>query len=313
MKRYKCTVSYAGAHYGGWQTQKNNTSVQAVIEEVLFSITREKITITAAGRTDAGVNAKGQVFHFDTEREMTPYKWMGALNGLLPPDIHIESIEETDMHFHARYCVLSKQYDYRINLGSYDVLTREYVWQCPYTLDVEKMQEASKYFLGTHDFTAFNATPLSEKPDQVRTIESIEFKREGDILTISYTGRGFLRYMVRMMTAQLIEAGRGKIAPEEIQKLLDTRSKTTVMKNARPEGLTLMKVNYFRVLAENEDLMIREFIGEEEKPGLPEVYAVSLRHEEKIVGYVQITGQEKKAHLYDETYADKLTELLQEF
>ena len=119
--------------------------------------------------------------------------------------------------------------------------------------------------------------------------------------------------MVRMMTAQLIEAGRGKIAPEEIQKLLDTRSKTTVMKNARPEGLTLMKVNYFRVLAENEDLMIREFIGEEEKPGLPEVYAVSLRHEEKIVGYVQITGQEKKAHLYDETYADKLTELLQEF
>ena len=312
MKRYKCTVSYAGAHYGGWQTQKNNTSVQAVIEEVLFSITREKITITAAGRTDAGVNAKGQVFHFDTEREMTPYKWMGALNGLLPPDIHIESIEETDTHFHARYCVLSKQYDYRINLGSYDVLTREYVWQCPYTLDVKKMQEASKYFLGTHDFTAFNATPLSEKPDQVRTIESIVFKREGDILTISFTGRGFLRYMVRMMTAQLIEVGRGKISPEEIQELLDTRSKTTVMKNARPEGLTLMKVNYFRVLAENEDLMIREFIGEEERPDLPEVYAVSLRHEEKIVGYVQITGQEKKAHLYDETYADKLAELLKE-
>ena len=312
MIRYKCTVSYVGAAYCGWQTQKNGNSVQEYIESALERIFDMPVRIMAAGRTDAGVNAWGQVFQFDAEKEIGERKLMGAINGFLPKDIHIRKVEKKDQLFHVRYCVKSKQYDYRINLGSYDVLTREYVWQCPYTLDVEKMQEASKYFLGTHDFTAFNATPLSEKPDQVRTIESIEFKREGDILTISFTGRGFLRYMVRMMTAQLIEVGRGKISPEEIQELLDTRSKTTVMKNARPEGLTLMKVNYFRVLAENEDLMIREFIGEEEKPDLPEVYAVSLRHEEKIVGYVQITGQEKKAHLYDETYADKLTELLQE-
>ncbi|MBQ6451382.1 MAG: tRNA pseudouridine(38-40) synthase TruA [Solobacterium sp.] len=267
MKRYKCTVAYAGSRFAGWQTQKNNTSVQETIEEVLFSITGVPTKITGAGRTDAGVNAEGQVFHFDTDRVMTPYKWKGAMNAFLHPDIHIISVEEAEDTFHARYNVLSKQYDYRINLGEYDVLNRESVFQCPYKLNVEKMEEASRYFVGTHDFTSFNSTSLQEKPDQVRTVESIIFRREGDVLCISYTGRGFLRYMVRMMSGMLVEVGRGKIPPERIREILEERRKTTAVKNAPAEGLTLAKVNYYRVYAENDVLLVRDCLPEDEEYG----------------------------------------------
>ena len=215
MIRYKCTVAYSGAGYCGWQTQKNGNSVQEYIESALERIFDSPVRILAAGRTDAGVNAWGQVFQFDSEKEIGERKLMGALNGFLPKDIHIRKVEKKDRLFHVRYCVKSKQYDYRINLGEYDVFSRDFAYQCPYPVNVEKMEEASRYLVGTHDFTSFNSNTLRETPDQVRTIDSIVFTRENDMLTISYRGRGFLRYMVRMMTGALLEVGRGRMEPED--------------------------------------------------------------------------------------------------
>jgi tRNA pseudouridine38-40 synthase len=278
MKRYRCTVAYCGAAYAGWQSQRNGLSVQEQIESVLHDIAHAKINIVASGRTDAGVNASGQVFHFDTELEMTPRKWMGAINGHLPKDIHIMDVQETDHLFHARYCVRRKQYDYRINLGPYDVFTRDTAYQCPVKLDVDKMKEASRYLIGTHDFTSFNSNTLAETPNQVRTVNDIVFSYEGNILKLSFHGKGFLRYMVRMMAAQLVEVGRGRLEPEDIQKMLEARSKTIARKNAPANGLTLEKVEYFEICALNEEVMIREFLADDDLP-----YGHSIEDLEKAV------------------------------
>lgn len=299
MRRFRCTVSYKGRNYDGWQSQRNGCSVQEVIEAVISRIAGEHIVITAAGRTDAGVNAHGQVFHFDCELNLSAYKWQGAINGYLPDDIHIMSVEETDERFHARYCVRRKQYDYRIQLNHYDVLSNDYAWQCPYPLDVEKMKEAAEYLKGTHDFTAFNSSSPKEYPDQVRTVSDIRFEQQGDMLKISFIGKGFLRYMVRMMSAQLIEAGRGKIEPEAVGRMLAERSRTGMRRNAAPQGLTLEAIDYFEICALNEQGMIREYLdGDPLPPGkrldeleeevrtgaFPRIYAFSTRHSQQILG-----------------------------
>ncbi len=286
MIRYKCTVSYVGANYCGWQTQKNGNSVQEYLESALERIFDGPVRIMAAGRTDAGVNAWGQVFQFDSEKEIGERKLMGAVNGFLPSDIRIRKVEKKDELFHVRYCVKSKQYDYRINLGEYDVFSRPFAWQCPYPVNVARMEEASRYFVGTHDFTSFNSNPLKETPDQVRTIESITFSREGDLLTISYKGRGFLRYMVRMMTAALLEVGRGRMEPEDVKRLLDAKSKTVARRNAHPEGLTLKEITYFEVLAQSAGLTLREVLPEdaEQLGGMPFEYVLADRHTDEVYG-----------------------------
>ncbi len=292
MIRYKCTVSYVGAAYCGWQTQKTGNSVQEQIESALARIFDMPVRILAAGRTDAGVNARGQVFQFDAEKEIRERKLMGALNGFLPGDIRILRVEHKDALFHARYCVKEKQYDYRINFGPYDVFSKDYAYQCPYHADIERMKEAARYFVGTHDFTSFNSNPLRETPDQVRTIDSITFEEEGSILKISYRGRGFLRYMVRMMTAALLEAGRGRMEPEEISRLLEAKSKTVCRRNAHPEGLTLEKIEYFEVIAMTASLTVREVLPEDAASDLLRgTWVLADRHTDRLYGeYLEAAG-----------------------
>jgi tRNA pseudouridine38-40 synthase len=264
--RYKCTVAYDGSAYCGWQTQKHGDSVQEQIENALAHISNGPVSVLAAGRTDAGVNAWGQVFQFDSKRDMTERKLMGALNGYLPDDIHIRKVEKKDRLFHARYGVRAKRYDYRIGLGEYNVFTRNWVYQCPYELDIEAMKKGAVYLKGTHDFTSFNSNTLKETPDQVRTIDDIVFHEEGGILTISFHGRGFLRYMVRMMTAQLLEAGRGRIEPEDIKRILEAKSKTVSRRLAHPEGLTLAEIDYYETAALTDHYAVREYLPEDELP-----------------------------------------------
>ena len=264
--RVRCTVAYEGAAYCGWQRQKNGRSVQGVIEDALSHISNEGIRITGAGRTDAGVNARGQVFHFDTEMELSTAKWKGAINSRLPEDIRITDVILTDSLFHARYGVRRKQYDYRIHTGGYDVFTRNTAYQCPYAIDVERMKDAAEVFVGRHDFAAFCSNSFKETPDQVRTVEEIRFHEDGDLLTISYTGAGFLRYMVRMMTGALLECGRGRLDKEDIRRLLEGKSKDTMRWNAPACGLTLEKIEYFVVLASNRETMIREALPDDDVP-----------------------------------------------
>lgn len=292
--RYKCTVSYCGAAYCGWQSQKNGASIQEQIENALFQLTTTKTNITASGRTDAGVNAEGQVFHFDTELVMTERKWKGALNALLPKDIHIREVEAVDELFHARYCVKAKRYDYRVNLGEYDVFTKDYVYQCPYPVDVQKIREAAAYLQGKHNFASFCSNSFAETPDQTRTLYAVDVSQQGQILTISYYGKGFLRYMVRMMTAQLLEAGRGRIQPEEIKVLLEAQSKTVSRRKAKPEGLTLKEVEYFRILAMDQKVMIREYLPDDPaQPHASDEYAFVERNSQNLLGCLRITEGER--------------------
>jgi tRNA pseudouridine38-40 synthase len=244
MNRYKVTVEYDGSNYCGWQVQPNGISIETVIEEALFKITKVKTPIVGSGRTDAGVHAYGQVFHFDSDLKMSVRQWLPALNANLPDDIKVIKVEKVDDNFHARYDALWKEYDYLINVGEYDPFKRNYVYQYNRPLDVKAMRQASRYFIGTHNFTAFNANPLSERPDQTRTIYKLAIKENKGIITIRYVGNGFMRYMVRMMTQTLIEVGKGKIKPERIEQLLDNAVKHSAPYNARPEGLYLVKVGY---------------------------------------------------------------------
>lgn len=272
VKRFKCTVSYIGKAYSGWQTQKRGDSVQEAIENAISSVTGSYTKITGSGRTDAGVSAAGQVFHFDTDKNLSAARWYGALNSRLADDIRIMETEEVNELFHARYNVRRKQYDYRIHTGQYDVFSREYAYQCPYVPDIEKMKEASRYLIGTHDFTSFNSNPLSEMPDQVRTVNDIIFHEEDNgIIRISFIGKGFLRYMVRMMTGTLLEAGRGRIEPVRVKEILDMRSKDISTRNAPACGLTLTRVDYYDVIAKDSSYIIREFL---EGDRLPEGYSL---------------------------------------
>ena len=305
MRRFRCTVSYAGSAYEGWQTQRKGTSVQETIERVLQRVSGQAIRITGSGRTDAGVNAAGQVFMFDTDRDLTAYKWKGALNGLLPDDIHIMAVEETDALFHARYNVKRKQYVYRVNAGAYDVFARQTEYQYCRPLDIAKMKEAAAVLCGTHDFTSLNRTTFEEKEDQIRTIDSIEITERDGHITMTFTGKGFLRYQVRMMSAQIIDAGAGKITPEGILQILAARSKTATNRNAPACGLTLQKVEYFEMAALSEDGMVREFLAGDELPEgltlkeaeeavkqqrIPRTYIMTERNSQRCLAYVTVTG-----------------------
>ncbi|MBP3890930.1 MAG: tRNA pseudouridine(38-40) synthase TruA [Solobacterium sp.] len=302
--RYKCTVAYNGAPYEGWQTQKKGNSVQEEIENALFSLTHEEIHIVASGRTDTKVNAYGQVFHFDSDMDMPERKWQGGINTYLSDNIYIRKVEKVDSRFHARFCVRQKRYDYRINLGEKSVFNKDNTYQCPYHVNIQKMKQAAKYLVGTHDFSAFCSNSYKEIPNQVRTVSKIQFQKEGDILTISFYGKGFLRYMVRMMSAQLLEVGRGKIEPIQVKAILEAKSKTRNRKNAHPEGLTLMEVDYFKILALNEEGMLREYLEGDTLPKgwslkrleeavkenrLPRIYNFVTRKTQTPLGSLRIT------------------------
>ncbi len=289
MVRYKVIVSYAGENYVGWQSQRKGKSIQQVIEKVIAKIADRETLIVAAGRTDAKVNAVGQTFHFDSDLIMDEYKWVSAVNGYLPDDIRVIDVEEVSDLFHARYNVLYKQYDYFINLGEYNVFTRNYVLNHHYKLDVEKMKEASKCLIGYHDFTSYCANSLSTHPNQWREIFKIDFSIKEDILKISFKGKGFLRYMVRMMVGTLIEVGRGKLGVDKVKEFLELRDKEVVKKNAPPSGLTLHEVAYFRMIYLDDNIMVRSVHKEDlrllddEKLDFDNLYGVCLRNKEGIL------------------------------
>lgn len=313
--RYKCTVSYVGNHYEGWQSQTKGTSIQEKIEEAIEHITQKHIPIIASGRTDAGVNAKAQVFMFDTERDMDPRKWMGAINAYLPDDIHILDVEKKDDIFHARYNVRYKKYTYRINNGMYDVFTKDHAYQYSVPLDYEKMEECIHVFEGTHDFTSFNSSSLEEYPIQVRSIYHVECQKVNDMISLTFIGKGFLRYQVRMMAASIIDVGRGKKTIEDVKKMLEEKSRTVKRHNAPACGLTLEHVDYFEMIALNENIQIREFLKGDTLPCEewnivdieqriqnnihPCAYAICTRNNQEMKGCLILKDDQATIYLYD--------------
>ena len=244
MRRLKCYVAYDGYNYVGWQTQSNGLAIQEVIEKVLAKISNTKVDIVSSGRTDAKVHAKNQVFHFDTDFYLSCEDWKKAMNGNLPNDIYIKSVEEVPANFHARFDVVKKRYEYLINLGEFDVFTRHLMYQCPYKLDVAYMEKCSQIFVGEHDFDSFCANSYLTHPKQRRKINKIEFEQVGQTVKISFEGKGFLRYMVRLITGTLIEAGRGRLTYDEVANMLAIKDKDVCKYNAKPWGLYLADIEY---------------------------------------------------------------------
>lgn len=244
IKRFKCVCSYDGHNYAGWQRQDNALGIQEVIEDILTSKTKQNITIVSSGRTDALVHAYAQVFHFDSEFYLKATDYQRILNSFLPKDIYISEVEEVDLDFHARFSAISKEYVYKINLDTYNPFYANYMLQSKFTYDLDLMKECSKVFIGEHDFSSFCSNNFNTHPDQVRNISKIEFKIIDSILEIEFIGNGFLRYMVRMIVAAILEVGRKRITIREVEEMLEAKDKNAFKLNSPANGLYLKKVNY---------------------------------------------------------------------
>lgn len=245
--RYLITISYDGTNFSGYQKQPKERTVQGELEKALKEINGgKKVDVHASGRTDAGVHAIAQKVHFDLETKITSEKLSKGLNSLLPEDIFVKRVEEVSDNFHARFSAIGKEYIYKLNMGEYNPLERNYVYQHNEKLDVVEMERAMKYFEGTHNFKSFTKTD-EEKDDFVRTISQTSLVRDSkDInkITFTFVGTGFLRYMVRNMVGTLIMVGEGKIKSEEIIEILKKEDRTKAGKTAKPEGLYLKNVFY---------------------------------------------------------------------
>ncbi|MGX1195579.1 tRNA pseudouridine(38-40) synthase TruA [Metabacillus sp. SLBN-84] len=243
--RVKCTVSYDGTGFSGFQIQPGQRTVQGEIEKGLKKLHKgQEVKVFASGRTDAGVHAIGQVLHFDTEIYIPESRWPNALNSLLPGDVAIHAVTFTDDDFHARYHVRAKEYRYKVSRSEVrDVFSRNYAYHYPYKLDYVKMREAIKFLIGTHDFTSF-CSAKTDKEDRIRTLYDIEFYEEDDVLTFRFVGDGFLYNMVRILVGTLINAGRGVLDPYRIPDILKARDRSLNGKTAPGSGLYLWKVYY---------------------------------------------------------------------
>lgn len=242
--RFLIKFSYDGTAYSGYQSQPNLDTIQDRLETALKIINNgKKTTITATGRTDKGVHALCQYGHADLDVNITEHKLKRAMNSNLPDDIHVIETKIVSDNFHARYNVESKEYKYYINLGEYNPLERNYVFQYNYTLNVNAMKEAIKVFLGTHDFRAF-VTESKEKENCVRTIYSATIEEDNNKLIITFKGNGFLRYQIRNMVGILIKVGENKISTKDVEKILESKDRTTSGKTAPAVGLYLVNVEY---------------------------------------------------------------------
>ncbi|MFS0562452.1 tRNA pseudouridine(38-40) synthase TruA [Terribacillus sp. 179-K 1B1 HS] len=245
-QRMKATVSYDGTHFSGFQVQEKNRTVQGELEKALMKIHKgQPIRIQASGRTDAGVHARGQVIHFDTELRMGDYNWRKALNTLLPDDVRITDIMEAEEGFHARYTAKRKQYKYFVhNAPEQDVFKRHYVHHVPYHLELARMQQAIKAIEGTHDFSAFCSARTGVKGDKIRTIYEAVCEKQEDMLVFTFTGSGFLYNMVRILAGTLIDIGNGRKEAEDMAKILESKDRQLASKTAAASGLCLWKVDY---------------------------------------------------------------------
>ena len=244
MKNILLTIEYGGKDFNGWQKQPNKLNIQGEIERAIEEITGEKVDLIASGRTDAGVHALAQMANFKTNSKLPVEKYPIALNTKLKKSIRIQKAEEVEENFHSRYHCKQKTYRYIINnSGQGSSIYRNLEYFIPNKLDVEKMQEAVKYFEGEHDFKAFKASGTSSK-SSVRTIYKAKVEKQGERIIIELTGNGFLYNMVRIIAGTLVEVGLGKIKPEEISEIIEKKERANAGKTLPPQGLYLVKVEY---------------------------------------------------------------------
>jgi tRNA pseudouridine38-40 synthase len=251
MRYLKITIAYEGTDFHGWQMQSAKPTVQGEIVSVLRRLTQENIALHAAGRTDAGVHALGQVGSFRTQSGLSTEEFQRALNAILPPSIRIVGVQETGPDFSARWSAKSKIYRYRLYRGKVvPPMLWRYVLHYPFPLDEDRMRNAAARFVGSHDFAAFAASTGSEEDDRerstVREIYATELVRSADNEELVFTvrGRSFLRYMVRKMVGTLLDVGRGRLTPDDIDRLFEIRDRSKSGPTAPPQGLWMISVEH---------------------------------------------------------------------
>ncbi len=251
MRYFKLTIAYDGTDFHGWQIQAEKPTIQGEIVNVLRRLTQEHVYLHGAGRTDAGVHALGQVGSFRTQSALSAEEFQRALNALLPQTIRIVGSEEVGPDFDARWSARGKIYRYRIYRGKVvPPMIWRYVLHYPFPLDEEAMRDAAARFAGTHDFASFAASTGSEEDDKERSTEreifSTELVRTADDAELVFTvrGRSFLRYMVRKMVGTLLDVGRGKLKPEDIDRLYELRDRSKSGPTVPPQGLVMVEVQH---------------------------------------------------------------------
>jgi tRNA pseudouridine38-40 synthase len=247
MPNIQIALEYEGTNYYGWQHQKNTPyTIQDIVENALSKVLREKVKVTAAGRTDSGVHAQAQIANFITKSRTSPSKLQYSVNCILPEDIKITAIRVVRTDFHSRYSAKSKTYRYTIlNRGYPAVFLRNRAYFYPrHHLNIRLMQEATGYLIGEHDFTSFKNGADGGDKSCVRNIKSIKIKKDGDFIYLDFAGNGFLRNMIRNIAGTLIQVGEGTLRPGAIKRILYSKNRKLAGPTAPACGLCLLKVGY---------------------------------------------------------------------
>lgn len=245
MPRFKLVVEYHGTPYVGWQRQDNGPSIQGELETAIFKLAGEQVTVTAAGRTDAGVHATGQVVHFDLDRDFSADRVQGGLNFHLKPNpIAVRAAEIVDADFHARFSAQGRSYLYRIvNRRAPLAIDRDRAWWVAVTLDADAMAQAARHLLGRHDFTSFRAAACQANSAD-KTLDVLDVTRVGEEIHVVAQARSFLHHQVRNMVGTLKLVGEGKWSPADMKRALEARDRAAAGPTAPPDGLYFTGVRY---------------------------------------------------------------------
>jgi tRNA pseudouridine38-40 synthase len=245
MVRYRLTLEYDGAPFVGWQRQDNGPSVQAALEGAIFKLCGETVTVTGAGRTDAGVHAMGQVAHFDLEKEFAPEKIRDALNHFLrPAPVAVLRVALAEADFHARFSAKARHYLFRIVCRRAPLaLERGRAWHVVHDLDAEAMHAAAQSLIGQNDFTTFRAAECQAR-SPVKTLDRLTVRRALDEIDVEASARSFLHHQVRSMVGSLRLVGEGKWRVRDMAEALKACDRSRCGPVAPPDGLHLVRVDY---------------------------------------------------------------------
>lgn len=239
--RYLMTVSYDGSKYYGFQRLNEEKSVQKELEVALSKINKGEVIVKGAGRTDRGVHAYGQKVHFELDIDISPERLVNAVNSLVDKYIRIIDCIAVSDDIHARFSVKNKTYKYVINMGDYDPVKEDYVYNYCYKLDIESMKEASKYLIGRHSYKVFVS---GERDNYNSEIFDVKLEKKNNYLTITFVGKSFYRYMVRNMVGALILVGRNKISINDFKDMVDCEENNYTYMTVPANGLYLVNIEY---------------------------------------------------------------------
>lgn len=248
-KNYKLIIAYDGTRYSGWEHQPNRDTIQGRLENVIYKMCKESIPlsglkINGAGRTDAGVHARGMIANVFLDVAMEPEEIRDYLNRYLPDDIAVKEVREASPRFHARYNAIGKTYRYTCYAGKVKtIFDRRYVTRLEEMPDIEKMRQAAAHLTGKHDFASFCTNPKMKK-STVRLVDQLEITQKKSYIYFTVHGTGFLQNMVRVLVGTLLEVGYGRMTPEQIPVILEAKDRRLAGPTAPPQGLCLMHVDY---------------------------------------------------------------------